>query len=377
MDFNLTEDQHAFAATAQSAFADYCGDEQLRDFDASGRPFMEALWAQCVAMGLHVITVPEKDGGLGLGMTELSAVLEQQGRSLALVPLWEHQLAASSVAHFGTSSLRERLMETALDGKTLMTLSLQGIVSPGALLQAVREAEGIRLHGRVPAVTIAGQANFALLGISLDGVRRLALIRLDAASVTKVPGVTQHHLSVADLVFDGTPMEADALLAADALDWLEPRAIACLASLQLGVSTQQLQRTVEYVSERKQFDRVIGSFQLVAGQMADGYIALEALRSSLAQLVYRIDAGMGTAPQGYATRVLACETGHLIGHKAQHVHGGIGVDTTFHIHRFLFWSRALGLTLGGAEHNLAKLGDWLANNDSLGWKYDLAEDQKV
>jgi alkylation response protein AidB-like acyl-CoA dehydrogenase len=62
---------------------------------------------------------------------------------------------------------------------------------------------------------------------------------------------------------------------------------------------------------------------------------------------------------------------------AQHVHGGIGVDVTYPIHRFLFWSRALGLALGGSEYQLAKLGDWLANHDSLGWKYDLAEDQAV
>ena len=114
-------------------------------------------------------------------------------------------------------------------------------------------------------------------------------------------------------------------------------------------------------------------YVIVAHSMG-GAIALEALRTSLWQLVYRLDAGLGAAPQAWATRTLANDTGHRAGHMAQHVHGGIGVDLTYPIHRFMFWTRALGAALGGTEHHLAKLGDWLANNEHLGWKYDAAED---
>ena len=56
------------------------------------------------------------------------------------------------------------------------------------------------------------------------------------------------------------------------------------------------------------------------------------------------------------------------------LNGGIGVDISYPIHRFLYWSRALNAVLGGTEHQLARLGDWLADNDNLGWKYDFAED---
>lgn len=82
---------------ASGLFADFCGDDQLRAHDASGAPFMQDLWQQCVAAGLHTILVPEDQGGMGLGMTELMAVLEQQGRA-TLVPLWEPQLAVAALA---------------------------------------------------------------------------------------------------------------------------------------------------------------------------------------------------------------------------------------------------------------------------------------
>lgn len=368
MNFDLDDDQRAFADSARSLFSDFCSDEQLREFDASGQPFMRGLWDQCVANGLHLIVVPG-DGGLGLGMTDLMPVLEQQGRALALVPLWEQQLGMAALAQFGAPPLRDAVLDGAQGGNKLLTLSLAG-----PALRASRQGETLQLNGRAAAVPLGAQAHWALLAAELDAAPRLLLVDLQAAGVQRMPGVSQHHLAVADLVFDGTVLQPDALLAEGALHWLEPRAIACLAALQLGVSAQQLLRTVEYVGERRQFERAIGSFQLVAGAMADGHIAVEALRSSLWQLVYRLDAGQGALPQGWATRFLACEMSHRVGHMAQHVHGGIGVDTSFHIHRFLFWSRALGAALGGTEHNLAKLGDWLADNDTLGWKYDLAED---
>ena len=291
MDFQLTEDQRAFADMAQSLFADYCSDDQLRAHDTSGAPYQQALWQQCVAAGLHGITVPEEHGGLGLGMTELMAVLEQQGRALALVPLWEQQLAAATLARFGCAALQPAL--AALMAGEIAAVSLAGLAqSRGCTLRLARRVDGWILQGSSPAVPLAAAARHALLVAQAEDGPRLVWLALDAAGITRTPGQSQHHQEIADLQFDGVALAGDAVLPTAAIAWLEPRAIAALASIQLGVTAEQLRRTVAYVSERKQFDRPIGSFQLVAGQMADGHIALEALRSSLWQLVYRLDAGL-------------------------------------------------------------------------------------
>ncbi len=373
MDFNLNADQQAFADSARALFADFCSDEQLRAHDSGSEPFMRALWPQCIANGLHGVLIGEAQGGLGLGMTELLAVLQEQGRALALVPLWEHQLAAASVQRFAPA-LADAVAEAA-EGRTLLTLSLDALsAARGASLRATPAGATWRIDGVAPAVPLGAQAQEALLPVQVGGALRLVLLDLSLPGITCIEGRTQHHLAVADLRLQGVTVTAEALLDEAALAWVEPRAVACLAALQLGVSTQQLLRTVQYVSERKQFGRVVGSFQLVAGQMADGHIACEALRSALAQLVYRIDAGRGCQAQALAVKVLAADAGHLVGHKAQHVHGGIGVDLSYPIHRFLYWSRALGITLGGSEPALQQLGDWLADHDTLGWKYDLPDD---
>ncbi len=377
MNFDLSEDQRAFADMAQGLFADFCSDDQLREHDASSEPFMRALWQQCVAAGLNTVMVPEAQGGLGLGMTELMAVLEQQGRALALVPLWEPQLTLAALAKFAPAALSQ-VQGDALSGEAPVALSLQSLSqSRGPSLRLVRAGDGWTLTGQASAVPLGAQARQALLAADAQGQMRLVLVDLLQDGIGRTEGRDQHHQSVADLAFDSVVIAEGNVLPLAATGWVEQRAIACLAALQLGVTQEQLRRTVEYVSERQQFGRAIGTFQLVAGQMADGHIAVEALRTSLWQLVYRLDANLGAAPQAWATRALANDTGHRAGHMAQHVHGGIGVDITYPAHRFLFWSRALGVALGGTEHHLAKLGDWLADNDTLGWKYDAAEDDNT
>jgi alkylation response protein AidB-like acyl-CoA dehydrogenase len=379
MNFDLTDDQRAFADMAAGLFADYCSDEQLRDHDAAGTaPFFTELWQQCVAAGLNSILVPEEHGGLGLGMTELMAVLQQQGSALALVPLWESQLTVAALAQFSPAALPQ-VLETAMGSETPVALSLQSLsCSRGPSLQLRRAGSGWTLSGFEGSVALGAEARFALLAAQFagggDGETRLVLVDLTQTGVQRAVGRDQHHQSIADLAFDCLALPAENVLPPAATAWVEQRAIACVGALQLGVTEQQLRRTVAYVSEREQFGRVIGSFQLVAGQMADGHIATEALRSVLWQLVYRLDAGLGAAPNASAVRVQANETGHRAGHMAQHVHGGIGVDITYPIHRFLFWSRVLGMALGGADHHLAQLGDWLVDNDNLGWKYNAPED---
>ncbi|NMG31552.1 acyl-CoA dehydrogenase family protein [Aromatoleum evansii] len=375
MDFELSEDQRAIAEMAGSLFSDHCTDERLRAFDTAGTPFMQDLWGKCIETGLHALALPEAAGGSGLGMTELMLVLEAQGRALGQVPLWRHQLAAATLARFGGEACAE-VVTAAAESRMLVTLALDD-PQRGAALTAHAVDGGWRLDGRADAVALGADCCRGLILAQCPDGPRLVLVDLRAAGITKTAGVFTHGEAVADLRFDGVAIAASAVLPEAALEWLEPRAIAALAALQLGVSSEQIRRTVAYVSERQQFERAIATFQAVQMSMADAHIAVEALRSALWQLCYRLDAGRPARPEALATKYLACEAGHIVGHKAQHVHGGIGVDLTYPIHRYLYWSRALGITLGGATANLARLGDWLATNDTLGWKYDLEEHQTL
>lgn len=377
MDFQFNEDQRAIADMAGALFSDVCTDDRLRAADTRGEGFFADLWEKCVETGLHALSIPEDAGGSGLGMTDLMLVLEAQGRALGHVPLWQHQLAAMAVARFGGAAGHD-LVAAASAGEKILTLSLHGLArSGGDGLQAAAGADGLIVNGRVPAVPFAAEAAAALLLAATPAGNRLLLVVLDQPAVNLKPGLFTDGASVADVTVRDLAVPAACVLPAEAVQWLEDRAMAALASMQLGVSCEQIRRTVAYVSERKQFDRAIGSFQAVQMSMADAHIATEALRSALYQLVFRLDAGYPSQSEALATRWLACEAGHSVGHKAQHVHGGIGVDLTYPIHRYLYWSRALAAALGGSAATLERLGTWITTNNTLGWKYDFEENQAV
>lgn len=377
MDFSLSEDQRAIAEMADSVFRDYCTDERMREFDLDATPYMAPLWQTCIETGLHALAIPEQAGGSGMGMTDLFCVLRAQGAGLGQVPLWQHQLAAACLARFGGTSTQS-LVARAAAGEALLSLSLNGLAaSKGVGLQLGQGNDCLQLNGHLSAVDLGAQAEQVLVLADTDDGVQLILLDPRAEGIELIPGVYNHGQAVSDLVCHNVCIGADQVLPQAAIGWLEQRAIAAVASLQLGVSEEQLKRTVAYVSERVQFDRPIGSFQAVQMTMADCHVALEALRSALYQLCYRLDAGLPCDSEALATRYLCTEAAHLIGHKAQHVHGGIGVDLTYPIHRFLYWSRYLSLVLGGSAATLERLGDWLANNDTLGWKYDLDENQSL
>lgn len=377
MDFQFNEDQRAIADMAGALFSDLCTDERLRAADSRGEGFFADLWEKCVETGLHALSIPEDAGGSGLGMTDLMLVLEAQGRSLGPVPLWQHQLAAMTLARFCPDAGLS-LLQAASAGEKILTLSLHGLARAGGDgLHAVAGTDGLVVNGCIPAVAYAPESAAALLLTATEDGNRLVLVSLEQPGVKLTPAVFTDGTSVADVAVRNLAVPASHVLPAEAVQWLEDRAMAALASIQLGVSSEQIRRTVAYVNERRQFDRAIGTFQAVQMSMADAYIATEALRSALYQLVYRLDAGFPSQSEALATRWLACEAGHSVGHKAQHVHGGIGVDLTYPIHRYLYWSRALAAALGGSAATLERLGAWITTNNKLGWKYDFEENQAV
>ena len=361
MNFQLTEEQRAIADMAAKVFADFCTDGKIQQFWSGEASHDEVLWRRLREDGLTALILPDDLGGSALGMIELCAVLEHQGRHLAPVPLWAHQLAVAALARF-TRDAAARSACAALGGSAqLATLSLEGLHSGrGLQLHADAVAKGWRLHGRAVAVPLAAQSALAVLpAATAEGVRLFA-IDLALPGFEVIGGRLTHHEPAADLVFTGPSVPAGAALAPEALDWVTPRVAACLGALQLGVVEEALKRVVAYTSERVQFGQPIAAFQAISQKCADCLIDVEALRSSLWQLAWQLDAGLEAAGSASVVRAWTCDAGHRVTHAAQHMHGGIGVDISYPIHRYTYWSRAIEIACGGVSGSLADLGAWLA-----------------
>jgi alkylation response protein AidB-like acyl-CoA dehydrogenase len=128
------------------------------------------------------------------------------------------------------------------------------------------------------------------------------------------------------------------------------------------VSERALEITSGYVREREQFGVPIGSFQAVQHRSADGFIDLAAMRWTTWRAAWKLSEGLPAERETAVAKFWAADGGSRIANSAQHLHGGIGVDLDYPIHRYFVWSKALELTLGGATAHLVRLGRDMAQS---------------
>ena len=135
--------------------------------------------------------------------------------------------------------------------------------------------------------------------------------------------------------------------ASELLRWLDDVALVALAATQIGVSERALEITADYVKQRVQFGVPIGSFTAVQHRCADAWIDLEALRWTTWRAAWKLAQGEDAHREALVAKFWAADAGARIATATQHLHGGMGVDLDYPIHRYFLWSKALELEHGG------------------------------
>jgi alkylation response protein AidB-like acyl-CoA dehydrogenase len=374
MDFEYTEEQLALRELARKILEERATPDRLRAVEQSEEGIDRELWRELAKANLLGASLPEAFGGSGFGFFELCLLLEEVGRAVAPLPAWPTLvLGALPVAEFGSDEQRQRLLPGVVSGDLLLTGALAEPGSDDPLLPAARAeavGDGFRLSGTkicVPAAHVAER----ILVPARSGKEDLGLflvdptaqgVRLEAQLATSRERQSQVvldavHVPAQDVL--GNPREGAALL-----EWTLARATTCLCAMQLGVGDRALRLTAAYTTERQQFERPIGSFQAVHQRAADAYIDIEAMRLTLWQAAFRLARGEPAASEVAVAKFWASEAGHRVTYAAQHLHGGIGVDVDYPVHRHYLWSRQIELTLGSAAPQLERIGRALAEETS-------------
>jgi alkylation response protein AidB-like acyl-CoA dehydrogenase len=370
MDFALTPEQEALRDLARSICRDHATHERLKAVERDPDWCDRELWAALATANLLGVALPERYGGSGLGVTELCLLLEQVGAAVAPVPVWPTLvLGALPVAEFGSDAQRDRWLAPVVAGASILTAALVELPAedPSApQTRAVRDGSGWRLDGVKDCVPAAHLATAVLVPARTgDGQVGVFLVEPGASGLTLERQLATNREPQARLTLAGVRVGANAVLGDPAkgrpiVEWIVDRALLGLCALELGVVERALRITAHYTSERRQFDRPIGSFQAVQQRAADAWIDVEAIRLTTWQSAWRLDAGLPASDEIRMAKFWASEAGHRIVYTAQHLHGGIGVDVDYPIHRYYLWSKTIELTLGSAPRQLAALGEAIA-----------------
>jgi alkylation response protein AidB-like acyl-CoA dehydrogenase len=367
MDFSYSDEQQAAIDLARQILGDQCTPQKLRALELAGGPrFDRALWKQLAEAGLIAAGLPEAQGGAALGFLVVAGIVEQVGRTAAPVPLLEATvLGALPLAQFGSAAQREKWLPRAARGEAILTAALvephRAATDPGT--RARRDGAGHRLTGQKLCVPAGEIADAILVPAALEGGgASVFLVETKAKGVSQTPLVTTSRQPESTLVLTDAAGElvGSEEQGVEITAWIELRATAALCALAVGVCSEALRLTAEYTKVRKQFDQPIATFQAVAQRAADAFIDTEAVRLTALQAAWRIDAGLPADAAVAAAKVWAAQGGSRVVRAAQHLHGGVGVDREYPLHRYYLYARQLELTLGGATQQLRRLGRLIA-----------------
>ncbi len=371
MDFSLTEEQTAVRELARKILEDLASSERLKKIEAADPVFDRDLWGELAKANLLGVAIPQDHGGDDMGFFTLCVLLEEVGRCVAPVPvLASLALGALPLARFGSPAQQQRWLPAVARGEAILTAALQ---EPGnddtgrPSTEARRDGDDFVLTGEktlVPAAQLADA--FLVPARTEDAGVALFLVEKSAPGLTLEAQRVTDRQPYAALRLDGVRVPADARVGSagtDVLSWLVEHATIAVCAVQCGVSDRALIMTADYSKERVQFERPIGSFQAVHQRAADAYILLQALQLTTWEAALRLEADRPATDAVAVAKYWAAEGGQSIGYACQHLHGGIGIDVDYPMHRYYLWAKQNELSLGAAPVQLERLGERLASGN--------------
>ncbi|MEU9305292.1 acyl-CoA dehydrogenase family protein [Streptomyces sp. NPDC048269] len=387
MDAAFTAEQDEMRRTLREILGKRCGPDEVKAAVRTAAGHDRELWQQLSRrLGLPGLAVAEEYGGVGCTPADLALACEETGRALLPSPLFATAaLCVPLITALGTAAQRSALLPPlaaggltaalAVPGPALATaLALTGdnTVAPwsgggragGVQARPDADGDGWRLYGEAAQVLDGHSASLLLVAAHTGGFARsrtlLFLVREDAPGLVRSRQATldetrpQARIQLRDAPAEllgepgaGSGAPAAAGAGADVLGALAATgrtACAVLAAEAVGAAGQALARTVEYVQQREQFGRAIGSFQAVKHRLADLYVQVQAARSAAYYAAWDPRQGGLALAQGLeALRVTAGE--------AIQLHGGIGFTWEHDAHLY-FKRAAADELLFGPVHRL-------------------------
>jgi alkylation response protein AidB-like acyl-CoA dehydrogenase len=363
----LTDDQRQIADMAKSFLAEEGTiKKQLRHWRDSGCKdgFGHGLWKQMAELGLTGLTVPEDEGGLGLGATEAALVLEEVGRNLTPSPFLTTSVVAVE-AMKGTEQ-GKRWFPSIVSGETVAAFA----VDEGRhhrpreiALKAERSGNGFSLSGTKQFVVHGASANVIIVAARTggspgepEGLTLFAVPR-DAAGMS-VENVTLTDASkAARLTLDKVAVDADAVVGEVDGGW-EPlrRAMRAgrtgAAAEMVGVAAGSSAMTVDYLKQRRQFGKLIGEFQVLQHRAAHLFGEIEIARAATlkaAELLDRQDERAGL--MSHVAKAKAGRVSALAVQEGVQMHGGIGMTDEHDIGLYMKREKVLDALFGDVNYH--------------------------
>ena len=362
MDFAFTEEQEMIRDTAAAFLAEVSDSAAVRRAMGTEQGYEPKLWSRiCSEMYWQAIHIPEAYGGMGLGYVELVAMMEQMGRSLLCSPFFSTVcLAGNTLRVAGSEAQQAHWLAQLCEGTLTATLAFNGGSSrwdSESITATWRHAsDGYVLNGDYRYVIDGHTADLLIVAARAEGTtgeEGISLFLLPAAT----SGVSRQWLPTMDqarkqaaVQLKSVSLTADALMGESGQGWTSLSKVIDLATIalaaeQVGGCQQLLDMTVDYTSERVQFNRTIASYQAVKHKAADMMLQTEVARSAIYYAACVAQEALEGGPLAGELREAAsvaksyCSDAYFaVAGDALQLFGGVGFTWEYDVH--LYFKRA-------------------------------------
>ena len=365
MDLGLTEIQQMLKSSAQDFLGRECPLTLVRELEEDPKGYTDALWRQMAGLGWTGLPFSEEYGGSGGNFMDLAVLLEEMGKALAPGPFFSTVLLGGlTVADAGTADQKQEILPSICDGRLQLTLALtepSGSYQPsGVETTATADGDGYLLNGTKLFVPYAHSADILLVAA------RTSPASIDSEGITifltpaNSPGMRIEVLKTiasdkqCEVTLDQVRVPASAVLGGLDQGWpvvyrALQRATAGICTQMVGGADAIVDMTVDYVTQRTQFGRPIGSFQAIQHECARMATDVEASRNLAHQAAWTISEGLPSEREVAMAKAWTSQAYQRVCNSAHQCHGAIGFTKEHNLQLYTRRAKVMELSYGDVE----------------------------
>ena len=371
MNFDFTEEQVMLRDSVARFVQDDYDFDTRRRIAGSDEAMSRDNWRIFAELGWLSIPFAEEHGGFGGNAVDTMVVMEQLGKGLVLEPYFATVVLFGGLLQRGGSAAQlEHYLPQIIGGECLGAFAYLERQSRYELADvkttATRMDGGYRLDGEKVVVFNGASADQLIVSARISGAQSdeggisLFLVPADAPGVERLDYRLMDGQRVANIVFSGVELAADALVGEldkgyELMQALVLEANVALAAEAVGIMELLNAKTVEYTKTRKQFGVAIGSFQALQHRMVDTFMAYEQTKSLLYRAVCAMtDDNEDAVTAIHALKVMVDRAGKLVFGEAIQMHGGMGLTDELDIGHYAKRLMMINTTFGNGDYHQEK-----------------------
>jgi alkylation response protein AidB-like acyl-CoA dehydrogenase len=362
MKLTLTEEQEMLRKMTRDFLADKCSKKFVEQMEENETGYSRELWQEMAELGWVGLVFPGKYGGGDMSFLDLAVLLEEMGRACLPGPFFSTVvLGGLSILDVGSEEQKQEYLPKLIRGERIFTLAL---TEPGyhnydassVTVEATRDDGNYVISGTKLFVPDAHIADYLLCVARTKPKSGITIFLIDA----KNPGVKYTVLKtiagdkLCEVVFDQLPVPEANTLGRLNQGWSAVQKIIQRAAVgkcceMVGNLQRVLEMTVDYAKERKQFDRPIGSFQVIQHYCADMATDVDSARFSTYQAAWMLSEGLPCTKEVAVAKAWIGEASQRVFALAHQIHGAIGVTIEHDLHYYTRRAKAAQLAFGDAD----------------------------